>query len=288
MAASDPETDAIKAEHREFISQLFYTEIQGVRIKDIETLSRCNNNYIHIMTFESTLVSDLDVSTSPGTVAIPSGTTKAVFRIGNPQGMFNHTVKVENTVATMQLARQALSQQNLSIVPKVYVWSKTGGPSSNGWIMEEFMPGANIEPEFHGTMSADLQRLILRQVAEVLEAVQSFELPVAAANFGGLSFDEANDGSVVSGPFVIEPYTDAYSDMESFYRGMLQAQLREVDKTIANGWLEDGLRERLDAFAKEGLNTLLSQILAVDTKPNLIIGDIGMSALLCATGVNVG
>jgi hypothetical protein len=74
---------------------------------------------------------------------------------------------------------------------------------------------------------------------------------------------------------VIEPYTDAYSDMKSFYQGMLQAQLAEADKTIAKGWRDDGLRERLDAFAQRGLETILSKTLVADTKPNLIIGDIG-------------
>jgi hypothetical protein len=275
MAAADLETDKVKAGHREFIKHLFDNEIHGVKIKDIDTLPRCNNNYIHIITFESPVVSDVNFSDKPGTGPIASGSTKAVFRIGNPEGMFNHAVKVENTVATMQLVRLALSRQHLDIVPKVYAWSKTGGPSGNGWIMEQFMLGANIEPEFHGSLSTDSQRLVLRQVAEVLKAVQDFELPAAAAGFGGLAFDKANHGSVVSGPFVIEPYTDAYSDMKSFYQGMLQAQLAEADKTIAKGWRDDGLRERLDAFAQRGLETILSKTLVADTKPNLIIGDIG-------------
>lgn len=123
------------------------------------------------------------------------------------------------------------------------------------------MPGANIEPEFHGSLSAELQRVVLRQVAEVLKAVQDFALPAAAAGFSGLAFDEANDGSIVSGTFVIEPYTDPYPDIKSFYRGTLQAQLKEADKTVANGWRENGLRERLDAFALDGLDRLLLETL---------------------------
>ncbi|KAI5201931.1 hypothetical protein E4T42_07437 [Aureobasidium subglaciale] len=280
MTASDLESDTIKAGQRDFIEQLFKTRISGVKIQGINTLPRCNNNYIHIITFEAPLISDVNVSTDPGTCAISSGLTKAVFRIGNLKGMFNHAVKVENTVATMQLVRQALSKQHLDIVPRVYAWSKTGGPSGNGWIMEEFKLGANIEPEFHGSLSADFQRVVLRQVAKVLKAVQDFELPSAAARFGGLAFDRANDGSVVSGPFVIEPYTDSFSNMKSFYQGMLQAQLADTDKTVAKGWREDGLRERLDAFAEGGLDAILSQTLAVDTRPNLIIGDIVIANFL--------
>lgn len=276
MAPADAEAEAVKAVHRKFIRQLFETELNGIKIEDIDTLPRCNNNYIHIISFENPLVADVHLSNGPGTNPISSGSTKAVFRIGNPEAMFSHAVKVENTVATMHLVRQALAQRHLAIIPKVYAWSKTGGPSGHGWIIEEFMPGVNIEPDFHGSLCADQQRIVLRQVAEVLKAVQEFELPAAATGFGGLAFDEANDGSVVSGPFVIEPYTDSYSDMKSFYRGMLHAQLKEADKTIANGWRRDGLRERLDTFAQGGLETLISETLAADTRPNLIIGDIGM------------
>ena len=282
MTAGVSEADIVKASHRDFIKRLFDTELRSVKIKDIDTLSRCNNNYIHIISFESPPVADVHLSKIPSTNPILSGCTKAIFRIGNPKAMFNHAVKVENTVATMQLVRQALADWKMFIVPKVYAWSKTGGPSGNGWILEEFMSGANIEPEFHSSLSADQQRLVLRQVAEVLKAVQDFELPAAAARFGGVAFDQINDGSVVSGPFVIEPYTDPYPDMESFYREMLQAQLAEADKTVANGWRENGLRERLDAFAQEGLDTLLSETLTLDTRPNLIIGDMGMSTFLHA------
>lgn len=286
MATLDPENDTIKADHRDFVKRLFDDDLHGVKVKSIDTLPRCNNNFIHIINFKSPLIADIHLQTSPGTDPIPSRCSKAVFRIGNPKAMFNHAVKVENTVATMQLVRQALADRKLFIVPKVYAWSKTDGPSGNGWILEEFMSGANIEPEFHSSLSADQQRLVLRQVAEVLKAVQDFELPAAAASFGGLAFDQNNDGSVVSGPFVIEPYTNSYSDMKTYYREMLQAQLTEADKTVANGWRENGLRERLDAFAQEGLDRLLSETLTVDTRPNLIIGDMGMSTFLHAVRMN--
>ncbi|KAI4851464.1 hypothetical protein E4T44_02115 [Aureobasidium sp. EXF-8845] len=288
MAEVDSRSDTIKASHRGFIQELFNTEFRAIKIKTINTLPRCNNNYIHIIDFEIAIETDTALSKSPGTDPIAFGSTKAVFRIGNPEGMFNHDVKVENTVATMQLVRQALSKHHLQIIPKVYAWSKTGGPSINGWIMEEFKSGANIESEFHSSLSADMQRHVLRQVAEVLKAVQEFELPSRAANYGGLTFDEVNDDEVISGPFVIEPYTDPYSDMKSFYQGMLQAQLAEADKTFAQGWRKDGLRERLDKFAQEGLEKLLAETLTMDTRPNLIIGDIGMSIFPRATSLNQG
>lgn len=275
MSSLASDTDAIKILHYEFIQTLFESDF-GVSVKEIITLPRCNNNFIHFVTFSSPSASDMAVSSQPGTSSIPSGTAKAVFRIGNPAAMFNHTVKVENTVAMMQLMHQALSK--LAIVPHVYAWNKTGGPSGNGWILEQHMPGIEIESQFHTTLSEESQRHVLSQIAEVLKTVQDFKLPATASNFGGLAFDV--DGNVVSGPFVVEPYTGPYPDMETFYKNMLRAQLQDADRSrVAKGWRENGLRDRLDAFAESGLETVLLKTLAKDVKPSLIIGDIGMFLL---------
>jgi len=272
MSSTAPDTDATKALQRDFIQDLLESEL-SVPVKEITTLPRCNNNFIHFVTFPSAVDSDKVISDKPGTNAIPSGTTKAVFRIGNPASMFNHAVKVENTVAVMQLMREALS--NLAIVPQVYAWSKTGGPSDNGWIIEQYMPGVEIESDFHNKLSRESQRHILGQVAEVLKAVQDFKLPATASGFGGLAFDK--DNNVVNGPFVVEPYTGPYPDMKSFYKDMLRAQLKEAERSpVAKGWRENGLRERLDAFAERGLDSVLSKTLTEDVEPCLVIGDVGM------------
>ena len=190
--------------------------------------------------------------------------------------MFNHTVKVENTVAMMQLTRQALS--GLDIVPRVFAWSETGEPSGTGWILEEYMPGVDIETEFSTDVPREAQRFVLSQMAIILKAVQDFELPPKASGFGGLVFDDS--GVVTSGPFAVEPYNGPYPDMESMYKGMLQAQLVEADRSrVAQGWKEDGLRDRLDAFAERGLEDILTRSLPEHVRPNLIIGDVGMFPL---------
>lgn len=188
--------------------------------------------------------------------------------------MFNHAVKVENTVAVMQLTRQALS--GLDIVPRVFAWSETGEPSGTGWILEEYMPGVDIETEFFTDVPREAQRFVLSQMAIILKAVQDFELPPKASGFGGLAFDDC--GHVINGPFAVEPYNGPYPDMESMYKGMLQAQLVEADRSrVAQGWKEDGLRDRLDAFAERGLGGILTKNLPEHVRPNLIIGDVGMS-----------
>ncbi|KAI5237519.1 hypothetical protein E4T43_07987 [Aureobasidium subglaciale] len=276
MSAADHKNDTIKSVHRDFIARLFDT-VLGVTLTDVTTLPRCNNNFVHFVTFALPGESDTVISTKPGTSAILRGTTKAVFRVGNPAAMFNHAVKVENTVATMHLARKALS--SLKIVPKVYAWSASGEPSDHGWILEEYMPGIEVESKFHSELTQDQQHRILSQMAAILKKVQDFELPSQASGFGGLRFDV--DGNVVNGPFVVEPYDGPYPDIKSMYKGMLKAQLAEADRSrVARGYRENGLRERLDAFAEQGLEIVLSHSLPVIVKPNLIIGDVVIANLL--------
>lgn len=273
MSSDDPKTQIIKAAQVEYIHKLFQSQFDVV-VENVTTIPRCNNNFVHFVTFASPIASNLVISGKPGTVAIPAGTAKVVCRIGNPAAMFNHAVKVENTVAMMQLTRQALSE--LDIVPKVFAWSETGEPSGTGWILEEYMPGVDIESKFFTDVPREAQRFVLSQMATILKAVQDFELPPKASEFGGLVFDDTGD--VTSGPFAVEPYNGPHPDMESMYRGMLQAQLVEADRSrVAQGWKKDGLRDRLDAFAERGLEGMLTKDLPEHVRPNLIIGDVGMS-----------
>lgn len=58
---------------------------------------------------------------------------------------------------------------------------------------------------------------------------------------------------------------------------MLKQQLKEADRSrVTKGWRHDGFRERLDAFAERGLESVLSNTLPKDVQPGLIIGDVGM------------
>ncbi|KAK6005930.1 hypothetical protein QM012_007572 [Aureobasidium pullulans] len=257
MSAIDNEDQAGKDRQRTFIHELF-DSVFHLPIQNITTLPRCNNNFVHFVEFSTHMEADTTLSDKPGTSAISTGTSKAVFRVGNPAAMFNHAVKVENTVAMMHLTRQALSA--FSIVPKVYAWSSVGEPSGTGWILEEYMPGIN-------------------QMARILKAVQDFNLPPKAAGFGGLAFDDA--GEVINGPYVVEPYNGPYPDMISMYKGMMQAQLLDADRSpVVKGYRDSGLRDRLNAFAERGLEDTLTKILPQHVRPNLIIGDVVIANLL--------
>ncbi|THX33699.1 hypothetical protein D6D10_07762 [Aureobasidium pullulans] len=270
MSSDDPKNQIIKAAHVRFIHKLFQSQFDVV-VENVTTIPRCNNNFIHFVTFASPIASDLVISGKPGAIAIPAGTAKVVCRIGNPAAMFNHAVKVENTVAMMQLTRQALSGLDISLLG-----AKLENPREPAG---SFMPGVDIESKFFTDVPREAQRFVLSQMATILKAVQDFELPPKASEFGGLVFDDSGD--VTSGPFAVEPYNGPYPDMESMYKGMLQAQLVEADRSrVAQGWKEDGLRDRLDAFAERGLGGILTKDLPEHVRPNLIIGDVVVANLL--------
>lgn len=273
MSAISRADEAMMANHHSYIKMLF-DSVFKIPIKHVTSLPRCNNNFVHFVKFSTPVTEDTSVSKKPGTNNISRGTTKAVFRVGNPAAMFNHAVKVGNTVAMMQLTRQALS--SLEIVPKVYAWSSTGEPSGTGWILEQQLPGIEIETRFHTDLARETQRYVLSQMAMILKAVQDFELPLRAAGFGGLTFDD--NGEVINGPYVVEPYTGPYPDMISMYKGMMQSQLVEADRSpVVKGYLDNDLRDRLNAFAERGLENVLTKIISPDIRPNLILGDVGKS-----------
>ncbi|KAH0367049.1 hypothetical protein KCU65_g4918, partial [Aureobasidium melanogenum] len=276
MSNPNLKDDAVKSHHRSFVHELFDSRFR-LPIHNITTLSRCNNNFIHFVDFSTPVIAERSLSDQPGTSAVQSGTTKAVFRVGNPAAMFNHAVKVENTVAMMQLTREALSSFN--IVPKVYAWSNAGEPSDTGWILEEYKPGIEVKSKLHTELTRENQRYVLSQMAAILKTVQDFNLPPKASGSGGLAFDD--NGEVVNGPYVVEPYDGPYSDMISMYKGMVKAQLKEADRSlVVKGYCDSGLRDRLNAFADRGLDKILTKVLPQNVRPNLIIGDVVIANFL--------
>ncbi|KAH0378680.1 hypothetical protein KCU92_g8583, partial [Aureobasidium melanogenum] len=250
MPATNLQDEAVKSSHRTFIHTLFDSVLQ-IPIRNITTLPRCNNNFVHLVNFSTP----------------------------NPAAMFNHAAKIENTVAMMQLTRQALSA--FDIVSKVYAWSSVGEPSGTGWILEQYMSGIEIESKFHTELTRENQHYILSQMAAILKAIQDFELPPKASGFGGLAFDDG--GEVVSRSYVVEPYNGLYSDMISIYKGMLQAQLAEADRSpVVKGYRDSGHRDRLNAFAERAIEDILTRVLPQIVRPNLILGDIAVGDFVWA------
>jgi hypothetical protein len=113
-----------------------------------------------------------------------------VFRHTNPAAGLNEEYQIQNTVAIVSLARQALKDFPRRLVPLIFAWQDKAADFP-GWAMTEFMEGDNIGEEFHTWDSEDDQKMVANQVAQLLKTLQEFELPVM--QFGGLGFNETGD-----------------------------------------------------------------------------------------------
>lgn len=109
------------------------------------------NNFVYRLTLHSPIVSGNENETAhqPGCVPVPAGTTELILRLANPdtEGM-NKQNRVENEVATIQLVSNALALAGLKIVPSVYGWGSASGESSQGWILQQYMPGTPLDAVF--------------------------------------------------------------------------------------------------------------------------------------------
>jgi len=179
------------------------------------------------------------------------------MRLSNPaSGLPDHN-RIENEVGMMFLFRQALAQNDLGhLIPAVYGWGSA--EASQGWILQEFKQGSQLDRVFE-TASKELKQSILSQMADVVQAMQSFEVPQTVARYGGVSFSP--DGTLVSGPMTtlsegpFETYTQLY---QTFFKQQVVAS----DKSpVLKGWHEDGIRTRLDRFRAERLPEMVSDFI---------------------------
>ncbi|RDL42563.1 Uncharacterized protein BP5553_02542 [Venustampulla echinocandica] len=187
----------------------------------------------------------------PGCVPIPEGTKELIFRLANPnaEGM-NRTTRVENEVATIALASAALASFVPRVVPSVYAWGSAAVESSQGWIIQELMPGAPVDESFDA-MDLEQKRQIFAQMAKLLKSLQDYKLPKSITSFGGVTFDDTGRTistamtSVGAGP---------WPSYEASFEGRLEVALRKADANpYIKGWYANGVRERLDAFIKRGV-----------------------------------
>lgn len=79
----DAQDEAVKSCQRDFIYGLLSSSLQ-IPIQRTTTLPRCNNKSIHFLEFLNPVSADKILSGQPETSAISCGTTKAVFRVGDP------------------------------------------------------------------------------------------------------------------------------------------------------------------------------------------------------------
>lgn len=134
----------------------------------------------------------------PGCTAIPDGMTEFVVRLTNSDATgMNTRNRVENEVAMINLVGAALNHYNPKVVPSVYGWGSAAAESSQGWILQELMPGVPVDAAFD-TMDLQSKKIILAQMAKMLSEMKNHRLPRSITGYGGLTFDSA--GRIVSGP----------------------------------------------------------------------------------------
>ena len=192
-----------------------------------------------------------DTSRQPGCVAMPNGVTTFIMRLTNSDanGM-NKQNRVENEVAIINLVAAALNHFEPKVVPRVYGWGSAAAESSQGWILQELMPGTSVDAAL-GEMDLRGQKGIFRQMCEMLSAMQKYRLPPSITGFGGVTFDDA--GRTVS---AVMTSVDAgpWPSYEDSFKGRLKVALAKADASpFIKGWRANGIRERLDAFVEHGL-----------------------------------
>lgn len=200
----------------------------------------------------------------PGCVPIPNGTKELIFRLTNPnaEGM-NQTTRVENEVATIALASDALAGFVPHVVPSVYAWGSAAIKSSQGWIIQELMPGAPVDESFD---AMDLQQKcrIFAQMAQLLKSLQAYKLPNSITGFGGVTFDDA--GHIISAAMT-SVGAGPWPSYEASFKGRLEVALRKADENpYIKGWRANGVRERLDAFVERGIPAQFETLCSKDDR----------------------
>lgn len=162
--------------------------------------------------------------------------------------MLNENIRMQNEVAVMSLAREALKQHDPSLVSEVYGWR----PFSEGvgWTLIRFKQGVPLGDKFP-TLDSEKKRDLLRQIAQV--------------NFGP-------DGSLIGSPTPIAG-DGPCATLSDLYQEYFKTHIGFADEChIVRGWEDSDLRTRLDQFDVKGLKSLVSR---VEARPALVHGDFG-------------
>ena len=183
----------------------------------------------------------------PGTHTIPPGLDAFIIRLPNPISGYNDKIRVQNEVAALSIARDALQAKFPDFVPRVYGWGSAR--HGHGWILQEHMAGKPLLDDFHQMSDKD-KAFMLRQMADVLTILQQYQLPATIRDFGGLDFGP-------SGEYVSAPLSILDAGPSTTYAGLVKATIQsklakaDTDPQV-QGWRANGVRARLDKFIAEG------------------------------------
>jgi len=226
------------------------------------------NNFVYRITLPSppSALSNYGshVTRQPGTVPLPEGAKEFIMRLTNPdaEGMHAHT-RVENEVAIISLAAAALSSCKPHVVPSVYGWGTAAPPSSQGWILQELMPGVSVAEAFENVPLRE-KKNVLAQMARILKALQDYQLPSSIEHYGGVTFDR--DGQIVS-TAMTSVGSGPWQSYEDYFRDRLGRALKQADSNpYIKGWHANGVRRRLEAFVENGVPTHFKALPCRDDK----------------------
>lgn len=270
----------LKSQHYEFVTSLV-VEHFGIQKNDftIEDMEKAKNNHVYLIRLDQPLTESSPAKSEfskPYTSAIPAGTSKLVLRISKNNVNLEDSVRIQNEVAFLALARDALSAIDDLVTPRVFGWEDelSTSPTPYSWIMEEFIQGDSLSPDEMLALDHNTRQSLLYQIARVVKAFQDYRLPKTVSMYGGLKFDD--QGEIVNTASTL-PCGGPFHSYQQFIRGMCTWQLKMSDRSAyLNGWRDiPGLRERLENFLTRGLDQLLDEI--PEQKPTLIHADLCMS-----------
>lgn len=143
----------------------------------------------------------------------------------------------------MTLARRALQHFPDQLVPAIYAWSSA--KKGQGWMLMEHRPGIEADSVFPD-LPVEEKKQVLSQLADVVSALQRFEVPDTVLRPGGLSFDKA--ANMVTGPKTAlrGPFED---DWQGLYQAMPKEHIEEANMTIGmDGSGSKGARQWVKYF----------------------------------------
>ncbi|GKZ33425.1 hypothetical protein AbraIFM66950_003281 [Aspergillus brasiliensis] len=287
MSDINHKTYHTRLEQIQRITQQYDLQVSNITPVAYQELGPCPyNNFIYKLELSQpanpSSFSNPNEPPNPCTTSPPDGTSTYILRMSNPQamGINPHASRIENEVAAMHLARQALDAYRPGLghlIPKIYTFcSKTNHPDDLPWTLMEYKTGIPLD-EFFPSQPNSTKESIINQIADILTGLQTYRLPQEITSYGGLAL--STDGNSITSAEMTTTYGGPWPTYETLLKARLQHELQDADSSpVLNGWRDNGVRERLvsliDRFTVPGLSESDS-----DTKV-LVHGDLTMNNIL--------
>jgi hypothetical protein len=192
----------------------------------------------------------------PATEPLPLSATKVVVRFPDPRANLNDAVRVENEVAAMVLAHDALKPLGRSIVPAVYGWSSAAA-GGTGWVLMECMPGTRLDLAGFKKLGRDAKKAVLGEIARVLRLLQQYKLPASVEGYGGLGF--AEDGTIAVGPTAIYGATKRCETYHELYTECVSSPLFVIVNSSSKAAVAYSLRGNDTGIFRRSLPSWISE-----------------------------